>query len=220
MNTQLARILSATLHPLLMPTILFGIIFYAAPEAIPNLDTLNQGTAVDLLGIKISIKLGLVLLIFNFTFLLPAYLIYVLYRFGAIQSLEMQTLKDRRQPYLITTLVYTLICLFFAFRLGQLPELTLILMSITLCIAAVTVISLYWKISAHSVGISGMLGAVMGLLLKLGVMRLFYPMLILMVIAGFLLSARLYLNAHTPNQVMAGFALGLFISLLTILVFV
>ena len=78
-----------------MPTILFGIIFYVAPEAIPNLDTLNQGAAVDLLGLKISIKLGLVLLIFNFTFLLPAYLIYVLYRFGAIQSLEMQNvLKD------------------------------------------------------------------------------------------------------------------------------
>lgn len=220
MNTRLANVLSAVLHPLLMPTLLFTILFYFAPNAFSHLNQLNQGAAVGVFGLQISIKLGLLLLLFNFTFLLPAYLIYILYRFGAIRSLRLETLADRRQPYLLTTLVYTLLCVFFVMRMRQIPELSLILMSITFCIALVTIISMYWQISAHGVGASGMLGAILGVLLKYHEYSLFGPLLLVVVLTGYLASARLYLNAHTPEQMVAGIVLGFSVSMGTVFLFV
>lgn len=208
------------MHPLLMPTILFTILFYYAPTAFQHLDQYNQGATVGVFGLHISIKLGLLLLLFNFTFLLPAYLIYILYRFGSIRSLRLETLADRRQPYLLTTLVYTILCVFFALRMRQIPELALILMSITFCIAMVTLISLYWQISAHSVGVSGTLGAVLGILIKYHEYSLFGPLLVVVVLTGYVSSARLHLNAHTPSQILAGLALGFGVSLGTVFWFV
>lgn len=220
MNARLAHFLSAALHPLLMPTLLFAILFYFAPGIFQNLNTLNDGANVDLLGFHISIKFGLVLLLFNFTFMLPAYLIYVLYRFGSISSLKLETLADRRQPYLLTTVIYTLLCFFFAYRMRQIPELTLMLISITLCIGLVALISLWWQISAHSTGISGMIGAMLGIVLKFDEQTLFFPLIAVIILAGLLMSARLYLNAHTPTQIIAGTGLGFTVSLATVFFFV
>ena len=124
----------------------------------------------------------------------------------------METLADRQKPFILTTLVYTLATLFFFFKMRQLPEISLMMIGITMSIALVTVISLSWQISAHGTGIGGMLGSVMALLVKTGAAGLFWPMLGLLATAGFLMSARLQLNAHTPKQIIAGLSLGFGIS--------
>ena len=77
--------------------------------------------------------------------------------------------------------------------------------------------SLYWKISAHAAGISGTLGALIGIVIKFGSYELFYPIIAVILIGGLLIAARLHLNAHTPAQVIAGSFLGLIISLSVIL---
>jgi len=48
---------------------------------------------------------------------------------------------------------------------------------------------------------------------------LLIPLLLIVLISGLLLSARLYLNAHTPAQIIAGLACGLTISSLTVYFF-
>ncbi len=101
-------------------------------------------------------------------------------------------------------------------KLKQLPEVSLIITGIAFSIAAVAVISLYWKISAHAVGISGMLGALIGIAIKYGNTELFFPILIIVLVMGLLISARLHLNAHTPLQVIAGSILGFVMSLAVI----
>jgi membrane-associated phospholipid phosphatase len=212
LTTRIAQILSATLHPLLMPTIIFAIIFYIAPEAISNLDVYNNSILVG----KMSLKIGLLLLIFLQTFIVPCVMIYYLYRFRLIKSLKMETLQDRRLPYLITIVIYTAIAAFYTYSLKQFPEIALIITSIAFSIAIVTVISLYWKISAHAVGISGMVGALFGVMIKYQSYSLAYPVIISIIVGGFLLSARLHLNAHTPLQIIAGTILGLTISILVV----
>lgn len=213
MNTRLAQILSAVLHPLLMPTLIFAVLFYIAPESIQNLENFNASARVGML----SLKMGLLILIFLQTFVLPVFTIYALHRFGLVRDLRMETLADRRIPYLITVAIYTFVTYFYTMKLSQLPEISLILTGITFSIAVVAVISLYWKISAHAVGISGMLGAFIGIAIVYGNPELFYPILSVILTMGLLISARLHLNAHTPMQVIAGSILGLSVSLLVVL---
>ncbi|MES2517610.1 MAG: hypothetical protein V4585_05860 [Bacteroidota bacterium] len=213
MTTRFAQFLSALLHPLLMPTIIFAILFYLAPESIQNLELFNGEARVGMM----SLKMGLLLLIFLQTFVLPVFSIYALHRFGFVGDLRMETLADRRIPYLVTVAIYTFVATFFTLKLRQFPEVALIITGIAFSIGAVAVISLYWKISAHAVGVNGMVGALLGIAIKYGTNELFYPILAVILIAGFLLSARLHLNAHTPSQIIAGSILGLTVSLSVVL---
>jgi membrane-associated phospholipid phosphatase len=213
LTTRFAQILSALLHPLLMPTIIFGILFYVAPEAIQNLELFNDSARVGVM----SLKIGLLLLIFLQTFILPVFTIYCLHRFGFVNDLKMETLEDRRLPYIVTVAIYTFVATFFTMKLKQLPEVAIILTGIAFSIAAVAIISLYWKISAHAVGISGTLGALIGIVIKFQSYELFYPIIAVILIGGLLIAARLKLNAHTPAQVIAGSFLGLIISLSVVL---
>lgn len=196
-----------------MPTIIFGILFYIAPESIQNLELFNDSARVGLM----SLKMGLLVLIFLQTFVFPVFTIYCLHRFGFVQDLRMETLEDRRLPYLITVVIYTFVAIFFTLKLKQLPEVAVIMTGIAFSIAAVAIVSIYWKISAHAVGISGALGALVGILIKFGSNQLFYPIIAVILIAGLLMAARLHLNAHTPAQVIVGSFLGLFVSLSVVL---
>ena len=192
-----------------MPTLIFATLFYLAPESIQNLEEFNSSARVGMM----SLKMGLLLLIFLQTFVLPVFSIYALHRFGFVSDLRMETLTDRRIPYLVTVAIYTFVATFFTLKLHQFPEIALIITGIAFSIAAVAMISLYWKISAHAVGIAGMLGAFLGIAIQYGNNQLFYPILVVILIAGFLVSARLHLNAHTPAQIIAGTILGLVVSL-------
>ncbi len=205
MITRLAVFLSIVLHPLLMPTYLFGVLFVLSPELL----------GVSMLGL--SAQGSLLLLLFLNTFLAPALLVFYFYRVGFVKSLYLDTLRDRRLPYLTTTLLYTFSTYLFGWQLQPIselaPQISIILGSITLSIALVALISLRWKISAHATGIGGCLGAIGGIFLRYGNTSLFYPFLAAILIAGVLMSARLHLNAHTPAQISAGLSLGLVISI-------
>ncbi|WP_428664545.1 hypothetical protein [Runella sp.] len=212
MNTRIAQAVSALFHPLLMPTLLLGLLFFAAPDVL-GVDVLTPTIRITLLGF-VSMT----------TFVVPALGIYYLYRAKYIKSLHLDELADRKLPYFLTTLFYAFATYFFSFSLPPLseiaPEIGIVLGSITVSIAMVGLISLFWKISAHSVGIGGMLGAVLGIVVKFGHANLLYSIIALILMTGFLISARLKLNAHTPAQVAAGLLLGISISLFTVWWFV
>ncbi len=219
MNTRIANFLSAVCHPLLMPTLLFGILLYFAPDVFMNLGNISESSGIEVFGFSLSVKNGLLLLIFNFTFLIPSYFIYLLHRFNVVKSLKMESLLDRRIPFLVTTILYTLGTTFFALKMSQLPEISIIMIGVTLALAAVTVVSLYWQISAHATGIGGVLGALMSVLATHETDFLLWPMLVILILAGYLMSARLYLNAHTPLQITAGLVLGFCLSAGVVVVF-
>ncbi|MBC7921397.1 MAG: hypothetical protein H7Z75_09950 [Ferruginibacter sp.] len=202
MNPRLAHLLSALFHPLLMPTMLYAVIFYFSPVAVGPLN--NQFRLLMLAGIVIT------------TFLIPALFIYILYQAEAVGDLRLEDQRERTLPFLVTTVVYGTFTYFFYWKLDQLATISLVLGSITVAVALVTLINLFWKISAHSVGISGVVGSLVGIHYKFADTDLFYPILLAIVLAGWLMSARLSLNAHHPSQVLAGCLLGLGISFGTV----
>jgi membrane-associated phospholipid phosphatase len=90
----------------------------------------------------------------------------------------------------------------------------LVMASVTMSVLILAFVSIFWKISAHATGISGMIGLLAVINNKTPDSSLFYPILILIFLGGCLTSARLYLNAHSPLQIVAGIGLGLAIGIL------
>jgi len=188
-----------------MPTLLFGILLLQTP------------TVVGLDVFSISLRASLLVLLFIGTFAAPTLIIYYLFRSGYVRNLYLDQLADRRLPYFLTALIYTFVGYLFAYRMQIIstlsPEIPILLGSITVSILLVALISLYWQISAHGVGIGGVLGSIAALALKFSLSELFLPTIILVVLAGLVASARLKLNAHTPAEVGAGLLLGLTVSI-------
>lgn len=75
-------------------------------------------------------------------------------------------------------------------------------------------ITLFYKLSIHSLALWGMVGMLLPMNKVSEVNGLLIPTVITIVIAGLVMSARLALNAHTPREVMtgsvAGFTIGFF----------
>lgn len=201
-----------------MPSYLLATLMYLAPESISNLQAYQLPSSEQF--IQLGFKENLLFLVFLSTFLMPASLIYYLYKVKIIPSLKMEELKSRRIPYFLTFLLYLFFGLFLKFRLPILNEIIVCIFSIAFCLFLVFVISLFWKISAHAIGISGLVGSFIGFYLKLGADRLFFPILISIILLGLIGTARLKLNAHTPLQILAGAALGFVVSQIAVYVFV
>ncbi len=202
---RLAFGLSVVLHPLLLPTYFFALLFWVSPSM--------MGVSND------EIRNKILILLIVCTFFIPMMSTYMLYRLGSIKSLQMEDRQDRVFPFISTTLFYGLTTYLFIKQLSPLYLITAILSGITFCLLLVTVISFFWKISAHSVGISGIVGFLIGLYYHFAAVEFFYPLLMVIVLAGLLMSARLYLNSHTPAEVLGGALLGLGVGLGTILLF-
>ena len=195
-----------------MPTWLFGTLLYQVPNIL-GLDTFSG-----------TLRISLWVLIAVGTFAVPTLLILFLFRGGYVRDLQLDDRHDRRLPYLLTGFVYSFLTFLFAFRMQLVseiaPEIAIILGSITISILLVGVISLFWKISAHSVGIGGSIGAIAAIMFKFNEIDLLYTLTAFIVLAGLIASARLHLNAHTLSQVSAGFFLGIIVSLTTVFLFV
>lgn len=145
---------------------------------------------------------------FVFTFLLPAINAFVLLKMGRIKSLEMETAHERIIPYTSTALYY--FALFYLFYNAQFPAVfRILILGAGISIVLTLLITFKWKISAHTVGIGGICGAILGLIFRIqSDMQLLFMLVILL--AGIIGYSRLKLNAHSPTQVYAGFILGFF----------
>jgi hypothetical protein len=190
-----------------MPTILFAILFFLAPTAI-GADSLGDWFRFAFLGF-----------IFFYTFVLPAYFIYLLKRWGIISSLKLENLRDRRVPYFLTTAIYVVLGYIIYAKNSMIFPCAYILWSIAAVIFFVAIISLWWQISAHAAGIGGMIGAMAGIIIQFGESSLFAPLLCFILLAGLVIAARLALNAHTPKQVGFGFLLGVGLSVGSVYLF-
>ncbi len=187
-----SHMLSVLFHPLLMAFYGLGIVFY--------LDTYLT------LKLNYEVKMTLLLVFFTSTVLLPSLIIYFLYKLNIIENVQLKQAQDRKWPYLITAFIYSIV--YFLFLKINLPSLLYyILLGATLAIILTAIITVFWKISAHAVGIGGLLGMILGLCYRLQLNE-WVLVSILFLVAGSVGFARLKLQAHTPWQVYAGYLLG------------
>lgn len=188
-----AQVTSIIFHPLLIPT--FGFLLL-----------LNSGFYFALL--PWSVKKFMLLTVFLSTCVLPALGILILSMNPKFDS-NMDKSTDRILPLLLSSIFYYLGYLILE-RLPVFPIYNLFLIASILVQLALIIVSLKWKISAHSAAIGGLIGGVSALSFRLQE----NPVLILsmlILVAGMIATSRLILLKHTNSQVYAGFTLGFFI---------
>lgn len=187
----LSQIFSVLFHPMLMPVLGIFLIF-------------NLGSHLSFMPYEA--KRAIYITVFLTTCILPISLLPLLYQFKAIKSFAMQTSRERLWPIIFTAL-FSYLGLLLLKKMGLSGVLQIFILSTLIALFAAGAITVFWKISLHMMGIGGVTGAIlaMGLRYNLDV-TLFLSLLILA--SGLTGSSRLYLGAHTPAQVYAGYFLG------------
>jgi hypothetical protein len=188
-----ALVISVVFQPLLMPTLVFGLIFFAVPEAT---------------SIPAQFKETLFFLIVISTLVIPMISIIGFRLSGTVKSLHMKDIKDRILPFSITTLFYAMIVYYFFEKSEFDPILWQTLALITVTILGLTLTTIFWKMSAHMTGVGGLLGLVFILGMKFQTFQVLFPMLLCLGLTGIIASCRLFLNAHKPIEVYIGFLYG------------
>ena len=202
---KLAEVVSFLLHPVIIPTIIFGTIFYFSPIVSAPL---TEEARLPMFG----------LLVFATLFVPLSWLILLRY-FGGMPSLKMVDRKERPVPFLSISIFYAFITYLFISKYSFYTNISIILAGITLILFLVTLITLYWKISAHSAAISGAVGFLAAFILLFQDQQLLLPLAGLIVLAGVSMSARLYLQVHKPLEVWGGAILGFSVSFFVVLLF-
>lgn len=171
--------------------------------------------------VRSEIFVGFLLLIFLVTFLLPALNIFIFKIFGTISSIMMVERHDRIIPFVFITLFYLMMTglFYWKFQIGFEDNVFRFLVIIDLLVIASTIITFFYKISVHSMGICGLLGMLIPLNRISEDHSLFYPTLGLLIVAGVVMSSRLQLNVHTTREVLLGGVIGFSISLLAMFYF-
>lgn len=187
-----ARLVSYLFHPLLFLTYLVVLLGLLMPRFL-----LIPAAAIWRFA-------GFVALI---TFIFPAANIVLLKAFGTIRSLEMEKRKDRLLPFMMITVFYGVVCAMFYYKVSMNLNFNKIMLIATALTAVATVMTFFFKISIHSLAMGGALGIIMPLN-KAAEGALLYPVVLLIVLAGLVMSARLYLQVHTLREVGYGAALG------------
>lgn len=127
---------------------------------------------------------------------------------GTLKSVHMAELKDRAIPFSVTSIYYILTVYFLYQKKEFDPILWQVLGVITLAILVLTIVTFFWKMSAHMTGMGGLLAAVLVLGLKFPNFQPLYPLLGSLVLTGLVGTVRLYLNAHKPVELYVGLIFG------------
>lgn len=164
----------------------------------------SSGTYISLLPYEAK-RVILIVIAIN-TFALPLIMIPLFHRLGIIKSIHMELHRERIFP-----LAFTLIPYIFSFYfLKQLPIPSIIsafMLGAMVLVAISLIVSIWWKISIHMVGVGGMVGFIFAFSLRLYTDVLTY-IIIAIVVTGLVAWARLQLNSHKPSQVYGGFLVG------------
>lgn len=202
MNKNFAHFISVVFQPLLLPSYIFlGILFFLP-------------FSLNLTG---SLMWRFMSMVFTTTFIIPLLGILLLKFTRSISNLNMDNRKERIFPFLFNSIFYAATTYLFWSKF-RFPELiNYILFSITITIFVLTIITIWWKISAHAMAIAGASGIYFALFLNAEPSDFYLAVAICFALCGLVASARLKLLAHNPPQVWAGLLIGFLINFITIL---
>lgn len=190
---QVAKFISVVFHPLLLTTYLVIILSYYFPS---------------MLMIRKENRMVIVGLVFVFTFVLPAVNLVMLRAFGNIQSLTLQSRRERILPFVFISLLYLLVTFLFYFKLPFSANFEKLMMIVSALVVVSLMITLFYKISIHSIAMGGGIGILLPLNQVTEQMSLLWPTAFTILVTGLVMSSRLVLDAHSPREVMYGGVVG------------
>ena len=204
--TPLSKVVSVVFQPLFLP--IYAFLLYV---------TIDHHSTFLIRSEQASLQFNYILSIqILLAVIIPIGSLYVMYRSNIISSMSIPDRKERI-PIFIITLFYYLLTYYFLRKIHvtNLEFLGAFMSFLTggiILTGLSLLITFFWKISIHAIGISGLAGAF------LGFSELLFPVLnademiiiniLLLLLIGVVCSARLYLKAHSFLQIIAGITLG------------
>jgi hypothetical protein len=197
---KVATVISYLFHPLLMATYGCLLVFFGLTSSIYAVFT------------PLNTKVVITLIVFSFTFIMPALNLLILYKLNYISSLKLEKKEERLFPFLMTAICYLgLFYLMYDFNIW--PAIKLFILGGGLCILLTAIVTIWWQISAHLMGVGGLVGMLISFAyyLQMPLLTFISGTLIISSLVAF---ARLQLQAHKPSQVYVGFLSGVFLILI------
>lgn len=196
---KIANTLSWALHPFLLPVYLMAVLL----------------TMTTFAHYSTQVKFYLMWVVALYAIVIPFLVLGVLHSLGRISSFKVDNRRERWLPLAVGIVCYILCAITFA-KIPSAIFLRKFMVAAACCEAMCLVVSLWWKISLHLTG----MGAVVALLVVMnivGVGNMLIPLMVAILAAGALASARLYLGCHNGAQVLAGFCGGFVVAMLAVL---
>src|SRR6266542_262528 len=175
------QFISFIFHPLLMPALGVYII-------------LNSGTYAAFM--PPGYKNIILIVVLTCTFGLPLAFVPLIYYRKLTTSLELKQNQERTIPLIVTTSFFFL-SFYLLRRMGVPVLIQSFLLACTFAVSLSIFITMKWKISAHMIGIGGIVGLIISLSVLYSANMMLY-LLLAVLMSGFIGFSRLSLNAHTP----------------------
>lgn len=189
---RVSQILSYLFSPLLVPT--YGMILASFLSVLSVLSARVLCTTVAIT--------------FVITCVIPACGIMAMYKTGFLTDPGVNVRTERSLPYALTILCYVGCC-FFLYRAGAPSWLTMFYAGGGAAVLINAVVNLKWKISAHAAAMGGLVAMLFRIAaMHQSVVDLNIWISAVVVLAGAVMTARVYLQRHTLMQVIAGCANG------------
>ncbi len=193
----LAHIVSYVFHPVLFPLVMAVVLsrldnqFYGIPDKQLKLWFLSVGiTAV----------------------FFPIFSILIMKPLGFINSYLMPTAKERTIPLLTSMIFYFWVTHVFNTITGPPLSLKVLLLGNFWGIIAVFMANIFTKISMHTTVAGAMIG-IMLVLMWNGHVNMAIPLLVSIIIAGVVGTARMILGAHQRGDIWLGYIVGIVVQL-------
>lgn len=201
MNRPLARALSGIFVPLHIPVFLAFLTVWLNPYAFGGWP----------LGKMFIAQIGI------WTFFIPVFGLFIMKKIGFINSVRLGERTERIAPYLMIIMCYTFA--FYAIYKYPVPQLVKAMVAGSLLSIILSFFgNNFLKISAHANGMGSLLGACLGLVF-LSTKNIEWVIILIAVLSGLVLSARVYLGRHTLQEVFYGFTIGFLTQLFAISLF-
>lgn len=184
------KLISTILHPIVIPTI--GVMLYFL--LIPNSLLQNQ-------------KLTILSLVFGVSYIIPLLILIFLKKTRIIKSYQPKSIRERKMPIALMTIVFYLFGNSLS-SIANLRDLGLLFYATSLSLF-LSYILFYFKIKASIHLLS--LGISVGFFMVLSIVytqSFAIVIIVIILLAGLLASARLHLKAHTPKEIYVGFFIG------------
>jgi len=192
--TRFFRLISAVLHPMLIPSLAFWIV-----------------AATDPIRIAYPMLRWASALVFMGTYLLPSLIIALMWVLGTIESPQLHRPQERRWPFLFglvcSVLTYGALVYFHVH-----PMMERFMWATTLLLGVATVVTPHTKISVHGMAMGSLTALVWVQTERSGELWLGLMTAVLLA-SGVVGVARLFLRAHTPFQWYLGYFTALLVAL-------
>ena len=170
-----------------------------------------------------SDMITLVLIVFFSTFLIPSFATFLMVQLDLVKSFTMKDRMDRTGP-LIASGIFYLWIFWNLYSRADIPRIYVAFtLGATIGLFVVFFFNIFFKISAHMTGMGGWIAAIILMSSFQGyqyilinvtseggatIITLFNLLAISFVVAGMVGAARLYLQAHKPDELVYGFLGG------------